>query len=190
MARQVFEFTLPDRFVVGTVGEPGDRIFYLQATSQTRTVSVMLEKAQAALLAERLAELLAEAHERLGAEIPDEEDDTFIDTEPLVMPVDAEFRVAALGLMWDATSSTVVVEAAAVGPVDEDEEELTPTPAGIFGEERDVLRVRITPGAARAFIIRTIRVVNAGRPPCPWCQLPLDPEGHICPRQNGYRRAG
>ena len=41
---------------------------------------------------------------------------------------------------------------------------------------------------ARAFAKRALDVVNAGRPPCPLCSLPLDPEGHVCPRQNGYRR--
>jgi uncharacterized repeat protein (TIGR03847 family) len=71
----------------------------------------------------------------------------------------------------------VVIEATA----DSDDEELPE-------EERDVLRVRISAGAARAFIARAERVVAAGRPPCPLCGLPLDPAGHICPRQNGYRR--
>lgn len=188
MPHQLFEFSLPDRFIVGTVGEPGERTFYLQASDDDRVVSVLLEKTQASLLAERLAELLSEARERLGADVPDEAD-ALVDNDPLSMPVDPEFRVASLGLMWDASSSTVVVEAAAQGDQDAEEEELTPGPAGIFGDERDVLRVRITPHEARAFIARTIRVINAGRPPCPWCQLPLEPSGHICPRQNGYRRA-
>lgn len=187
MSRQVFDFSLPDRFVVGTVGQPGERTFYLQASAGDRTVSVSLEKTQAALLAERLGELLDEAKRRLGAEVP-EADSGHIDTDPLRTPIDPEFRVASLGLMWDASDDTVVVEAAAQNV--DDEEEINPTPEAIFATERDVLRVRITPQAARDFIARTVRVVNAGRPPCPWCQLPLDPSGHMCPRQNGYRRAG
>ena len=56
-------------------------------------------------------------------------------------------------------------------------------------EGPDVLRVRITSAEARAFVERARRVVSAGRPPCPLCGLPLDANGHICPRQNGYRRA-
>jgi uncharacterized repeat protein (TIGR03847 family) len=55
-------------------------------------------------------------------------------------------------------------------------------------EGPDAVRVRITAEAARAFVVRAQRVVAAGRPPCPLCSLPLDPEGHICPRQNGHRR--
>jgi uncharacterized repeat protein (TIGR03847 family) len=176
MPRQVFDFEPPDRFVAGTVGQPGERTFYLQASGNGRVVSVALEKLQVALLADRLGDLLDEARRRLGAGVPEEVPE-LEDTAPLDAPVEEEFRVGTLGLAWDGDSSTVVIEATA----DSDDEELPE-------EERDVLRVRISAGAARAFIARAERVVAAGRPPCPLCGLPLDPAGHICPRQNGYRR--
>jgi uncharacterized repeat protein (TIGR03847 family) len=176
MPRQVFDFEPPDRFVAGTVGQPGERTFYLQASGNGRVVSVALEKLQVALLADRLGDLLDEARRRLGADVPEEVPE-LEDTAPLDAPVEEEFRVGTLGLAWDGDSSTVVIEATA----DSDDEELPE-------EERDVLRVRISAGAARAFIARAERVVAAGRPPCPLCGLPLDPAGHICPRQNGYRR--
>ncbi|HEY0486706.1 MAG TPA: DUF3090 family protein [Mycobacteriales bacterium] len=175
MPRQVFEFEPPDRFVAGTVGQPGDRTFYLQASGNGRTVSVALEKLQVALLAERLGELLDEARRRLGADVPAEVVE-LEDTAPLDAPVEEEFRVGTLGLAWDGDNSTVLIEATADGEEDEPE------------DERDVLRVRISAGTARAFVSRAERVVAAGRPPCPLCGLPLDPTGHICPRQNGYRR--
>jgi uncharacterized repeat protein (TIGR03847 family) len=176
MPRQVFDFEPPDRFVAGTVGQPGDRTFYLQASGNGRTVSVSLEKLQVALLAERLAELLDEARRRLGADVPEEVPE-LEDSAPLDAPVEEEFRVGTLGLAWDGDTSTVLIEATADG---DDEEQAE--------EERDVLRVRISAGTARAFVARAERVVAAGRPPCPLCSLPLDPAGHICPRQNGYRR--
>jgi uncharacterized repeat protein (TIGR03847 family) len=50
----------------------------------------------------------------------------------------------------------------------------------------DLFRVRLSADAARAFVDRAIRVVQAGRPPCPLCGAPLDPAGHICPRRNGH----
>jgi uncharacterized repeat protein (TIGR03847 family) len=176
MPRQVFDFEPPDRFVAGTVGQPGERTFYLQASGNGRVVSVALEKVQVALLADRLGDLLDEAHRRLGVDVPAEAPE-LEDTAPLDAPVDEEFRVGSLGLAWDGDSSTVLIEATA----DSDDEEFPE-------EERDVLRVRISAGTARAFIARAERVVAAGRPPCPLCGLPLDPAGHICPRQNGYRR--
>jgi hypothetical protein len=71
MARRVYNFENPDRFVAGTVGQPGSRTFYLQARDGDRIVSVVLEKVQVALLAERLTQLLAEVRER-GANVPEE----------------------------------------------------------------------------------------------------------------------
>jgi len=178
MPRQVFAFEPPERFVAGTVGQPGDRTFYLQATGGGRTVSVALEKVQVAALAERLDDLLDEAQRKLGAEVPEVEPET-LDTEPLHTPVDEEFRVGTLGLAWDASDSMVIVEATATAPDGEEE---------ISEEDLDVLRVRLSAADTRAFVARAMRLVAAGRPPCPFCGLPLDPAGHICPRQNGYRR--
>ncbi|TQS40476.1 DUF3090 family protein [Cryptosporangium phraense] len=175
MAGQVHAFERPERFVAGTVGEPGDRTFYLQATDQSRIVSVVLEKTQVALLAERLVELLDEAQRRLGADTGDEPDD--VDTDPLAAPVEEEFRVGTLSLAWDAESSTVIVEATA-----QSEDEEAPE------DELDSLRVRLTATETRAFVARAIKVVAAGRPPCPLCGLPLEAGGHVCPRSNGYRR--
>jgi uncharacterized repeat protein (TIGR03847 family) len=179
--RQVHLFERPSRFVAGTVGQPGDRTFYLQASDDTgRTVSVALEKAQVQVLADRMNELLDEVAGRSGAVIPPDADDL----EPLTTPVDEEFRVAAMGLAWDGVAEAVVVEAVAAGdePIDED------AILSDSDEGPDALRVTITPMAARAFVARARRVIAAGRPPCPLCSLPLDPAGHVCPRQNGYRR--
>jgi uncharacterized repeat protein (TIGR03847 family) len=178
MPRQVYAFEPPERFVAGTVGQPGERTFYLQASGGGRTVSVVLEKVQVAVLAERLGELLEEAHRRLGADIPELPPEA-IDVEPLETPLDEEFRVGTLGLAWDAADSTVIVEATATPPDGEDE---------VPEEDLDVLRVRLTPADTRAFVARALRIVAAGRPPCPFCGQPLDPAGHVCPRQNGYRR--
>src|SRR5690242_21564269 len=129
-----------------------------------------------------MAELLDEVATRVGTVIPAEAD--VDDLEPLTAPVDEEFRVAAMGLAWYGNAEAVVVEAVAATdePIDED--------AILSDSEEgpDALLVTITPMAARAFIARARRVVAAGRPPCPLCALPLDPAGHVCPRQNGYRR--
>jgi uncharacterized repeat protein (TIGR03847 family) len=178
---QVYSFDPPERFVAGTVGVPGERTFFLQAKGGGRLVSVVLEKVQVTLLAEKLEELLAEAHRRFGVEVPEVTlaDD---DNEPLDLPLDEEFRVGTLGLAWDGDSDTVVIEAIAVGEYESEE----PTEEELADLDR--MRVRLTPAATRAFIARAKRVVSAGRPPCPLCGQPLDPKGHLCPRHNGYRR--
>jgi len=186
MTHQVYAFEPPERFVAGTVGPPGERVFYLQARGGGRLVSVALEKVQVSLLAEKLDELLGEAHRRFGVVLPEAEPDS-PDNEPLESPVDEEFRVGTLGLAFDVDTSTVVIEAIAAGEGDDEEAEEAEDEEE---EETDLdrLRVRLTPAAARSFIERARRVVAAGRPPCPLCGQPLDPKGHLCPRHNGYHR--
>ena len=185
MPRQVFLFDPPDRFVAGTVGQPGDRTFYLQASGAGRTVSVALEKVQVQVLADRLQELLETVRQQTGAVVPPAGGRALDDTAPLDVPVEEEFRVGNMGLAWDVETERLVIEALAQAA---DEQAAEVEPLSEVTEGPDALRVRITASQARAFVARAQRVVAAGRPPCPLCALPLDPEGHICPRQNGHRR--
>lgn len=182
MPRAITDHGSPDRFVAGTIGLPGERTFYLQSRSGRETVSVMLEKQQVRLLAEKLAELLDQLGrtdpEVAGAR-PDAED-----LDPLETPVDEAFRVGAFGLGWDTTSRRVVVE---IHALDDDHDEV-PDIGDDDVDGPECLRVWLSPGAARAFAVRSTALVSAGRPPCPFCHLPLDATGHICPRANGYRR--
>ncbi|HEV7897835.1 MAG TPA: DUF3090 domain-containing protein [Planosporangium sp.] len=188
MSHQVYAFEPPERFVAGTVGSPGERTFFLQARGGGRLVTVALEKVQVALLAEKLDELLVEAHRRFGVELPPA-DPSPADNEPLETPLDEEFRVGTLGLAFDVDTATVVIEAIAVGEGEaEAEEEEEEDDDEEMAADRDRLRVRLTPQAARAFIDRARKVVASGRPPCPLCGQPLDVHGHLCPRHNGYRR--
>ena len=184
MARVIHVFRAPDRFVAGTVGQPGDRTFYLQASEQSRLISVALEKQQVQVLAERIGSLLEEVHRRFGTDVPEDAPPEDLDTEPLDVPVEEEFRVGTMGLGWDAESKAVVIELLAISEEEVDEAVVLDDTE----EGPDAVRVFLSPGAARAFAERADRVVNAGRKPCPLCNEPLDADGHICPRQNGYRR--
>lgn len=193
MPRLVFDYDPPDRFVAGTVGEPGSRTFFLQARGGSRLTSVTLEKQQVTVLAERVDELLDEVLRRSGgaAAVPALAPGHSEDNAPLEAPIEEEFRVGAMSLAWDAHSERVVIECFSegmtVGEEDEDDAddaEVTPPEE----QEGSVLRVSLSGSAARAFAKRALAVVAAGRPPCPFCANPLDPEGHICPRSNGYRR--
>lgn len=183
MARAIHVFRSPDRFIAGTVGEPGDRTFYLQAVQDPRVVTVMVEKQQVAVLAERITALLVEVNRRFGTPLPPDTDDV-ADLSPLVTPIDTEFRVGTMGLGWDAEANSVVVELLAVSDTEFD--------ASVVLEDTeegpDAVRVFLSPESAREFANRSHRVISAGRPPCPLCEEPLDPAGHICVRTNGYRR--
>src|SRR5580700_11439548 len=180
----VYSYDPPDRFVAGTVGQPGERTFYLQATSHGRVTSVALEKFQVSLLAERLEELLDEVLRRTGGltSVPAATPSDLADDEPLDLPLMEDFRVGAIALAWDGDGGMVVIEAQ-----EESDEPVEPLAEDIPADGPGVLRVRITPGAARAFAQRAAKIVAAGRPPCPLCGLPLDTDGHVCPRQNGHR---
>jgi uncharacterized repeat protein (TIGR03847 family) len=185
----VHGFDPPERFVTGTVGEPGQRTFFLQARSGSHLVTVALEKQQVAALAERIDELLDEVMASQGgaATVPAVAPLDLEDGEPLEQPIEEEFRAGTMTLSWDPADSRVVIEvfpfteAAVVSPeqVEEDFEEPEPD---------ELLLVRIPAGAARAFVKRATQVLSAGRPSCPFCGNPVDAEGHLCVRMNGFRR--
>jgi uncharacterized repeat protein (TIGR03847 family) len=179
----VFTYDPPERFVAGTVGQPGERTFYLQASGQGRVTSVALEKVQVSRLAERLDELLDEELRSSGdSSVPAAAPVSLADDAPLDLPLLEEFRVGVIALAWDAEDERVVIEA----------QEESETPVEYLADDvpedgPGVLRVRITAAAARAFSQRALQIVSQGRPPCPLCGLPLDATGHVCPRQNGHR---
>jgi uncharacterized repeat protein (TIGR03847 family) len=175
--RRIHSYVDPRRFVAGTVGLPGERTFYLQASDARSVTSVALEKAQVAMLAERVERLLAQAGvpESAGRD----------DTDALALPLEEEFRVGALGIAWlpdEGSGERVLIEAHALGEEDAAE------PGDDDDDAADTLRVSLSPDAAAAFARRAQALVAAGRPPCPFCLQPLDANGHICPRANGYRR--
>src|SRR4051812_32242628 len=116
MPRQVFSYDPPERFVVGTVGTPGERSFYLQAVAAGRVTSVALEKQQVAVLAERVDELLDEVLRRSGgtAPVPAVAPSELDDKAPLDSPILADFRVGTMALAWDSDDERVVIEAQAV----------------------------------------------------------------------------
>ena len=163
----VTEFDPPERFVVGTVGPPGERQFFLQARSGTRVSSVSLEKQQVSILAERMVELLESMPGTSGTPVGEP------DLAPLDTPIEDDFRVMALTLAWDPSREVVVIECHDGDP----DEGVT-----------EALRVVLPPPDAAAFARRARDVISAGRPPCPFCGGPLEADGHICPRANGYRR--
>lgn len=156
-------FETPERFVVGTVGRPGERTFYLQVVSAGEIVTVALEKAEVAALAEGLQVLL----QQVGVTTQAPVEPVALDSEPLETPFAEDFRVSELSVAWDGQH--VVVEAGGAGASD---------------DSGGRLRVALTVPATHAFVSRAEKVVAAGRPPCVLCGLPADASGHICPRLN------
>lgn len=165
-------FESPDRFSVGTVGPVGQRLFLLHAAQGPTSLTVKVEKQQVALLASYLARIVRE----LGrpGHLPEDLD---FDTG-----VEPAWAVGTIGVSYDDDlDRLVVVVEESVHDEDEDDDEEDGDPDGM------VARILVTKEQAAAFAIRATQLVEAGRPPCPLCGLPLDPSGHDCPRTNGHR---
>jgi uncharacterized repeat protein (TIGR03847 family) len=165
-------FTNPDRCVAGTIGEPGERAFFIQARSNARVISVALEKAQVQAIGNRIELVIAEVRKSNPllsvATLP-------TDDAPLETPVDEEFQVGAISLAWSELEQLITFE---LYELEDDQQD----------EEGQVLEINFSVGMALAFAQRSKALVNAGRLPCPFCGIPIDPRGHLCPRANGYRR--
>jgi len=158
-------FEIPDveHLTTGAIGPPGQRIFYLQARRGTQILSLRLEKTQVAALVAYLAGMLADMPP--PGEIPTA-------GMELIEPVVAEWVVGSLGVSYDEDDDRVVIVA----------EELVEE-----GEPAARARITATREQVAALSVRGAEAVAAGRPPCPLCGQPLDPEGHTCPRLNGHR---
>lgn len=187
MTRRISNFDAPDRFIAGTVGEPGHRAFFLQARQGGSIVSVAAEKTQVAVLAANLAALLDTLAERGVEGIPADAGDRPVDDEPLGEPLVEAFRVGSMTIGWDSARQMVLIQAAAL---DEDADESSIVDAALADDDDadgpDLIRIRLSPTDIRAFVARAARVIAGGRPLCPRCGEPLDPQGHICTRPNAY----
>lgn len=165
------DFDPPTRCVVGTVGPPGERTFFVQVSAPARAAAVSIEKIHVSTLADRINDVLDRV---AGAAASEAAASLVADNDPLDIPIEEDFRVNTIRLLWDEERTAVVVEL-----FEEDPDELP---------DADGIRIVLRPEHARAFARRALAVAAAGRPPCPFCGGPLDPSGHICPRSNGYRR--
>jgi uncharacterized repeat protein (TIGR03847 family) len=171
----------PDIFTADYVGNPGERIFYIQARGEFGTLTYLLEKQQVAVLADKLRELLVMV----------DPSDTLANAEPardpalrLVDPLEPEWRVGMMGLSYEEAQELVLV---LVRPVDEQPEDEEPA---LEDPDLPGAEFRLRRDQVRAFVLHALAVVAEGRPLCQLCGLPIDPDGHICPASNGHRRPG
>lgn len=170
------------RFTVGTIGLPGERTFFLQIRSENSLVSTSLEKSQVAAISERLRYMLKE----IRAVHPISPKPSLTrDSLPLETPVLDEFRVGSIAIFYDEESEKIQIDLRELNlgdSDDDDDDDLSNL------DDVEVIRVFITPTQANIFQDRAELVIAAGRLPCPFCALPIDPQGHLCARANGYRR--
>ena len=146
-------------------------------------VSVVVDKSQVIALGERTKIMLREIKKSDPTVVIRADQ---IDDAPLEQPIFAEFRAGVIAMAWDAENLVIVYELREMTSTDTGQEDDV-----VVGENElsaDLLRVHVTPNQASAFSKRCLSLASAGRTPCPFCAIPIDPSGHLCPRSNGYRR--
>ncbi|HEX2501915.1 MAG TPA: DUF3090 family protein [Methylomirabilota bacterium] len=204
-----FDFPTPDLFTAGTIGPPGQRVFYLQAREGDTLVTLKCEKEQVRVLGEYLGRLL----ERLSTPAAAPAGDL-----ALVEPVTAAWVVGSIGVGYDETADRVVLVIEEVGEPEEEQAETAGTQEEQEEEEEDEAeehataesepevpeppesedegttaegdrasgRVRLTRPQVAAFVERARGLVEAGRPTCRLCGRPMNPGVHRCARTNGH----
>jgi uncharacterized repeat protein (TIGR03847 family) len=161
-----FDFDPVSFITIGAQGQAGDRTFFLQASQSRATVSLVIEKEHAIALAASIERLLATVEAHSPSEAPEESESGM----NLLEPLDAAFRVAALGLGVDEERNLVILVA---HEASDDE----PGQSARFAASFDQMH---------ALSSHALRVVKQGRPLCPLCGHPMHPDSHFCPRSNGH----
>ena len=155
-------FDSPDEVVLGAVGEPGNRVFIIQIRDAGEHITLKLEKTQVAGLIKYIAMMLGDL-DRLG-HLPK--------AASVVPPIEPLFVVGEVGVAYVGDQDAVVIE---LNELSEDE------------NDRSKVTLTISKELAGTLAIQGTELIEAGRPTCPLCGFPLEPEGHPCPRTNGYR---
>jgi uncharacterized repeat protein (TIGR03847 family) len=168
-----FELDPVQRITAGAVGEPGARIFYLQARAGDQLVTLLAEKEQIRALATSIEQMLAALPET--EELPSSAEPADLALEEPLVP---EWRVGPMALHYDADRDFIVVIASEL--IDDEQETRDPS----------IARFAATRAQAQALAERAETVVEAGRPRCRFCGLPMDASGHTCPAMNGHRETG
>ncbi len=187
MSRIVYRHDSVERFIAGTVGVPGERTFFLQVRSSSGLNCVSVEKSQVMALVERIKEMVRELRRNQLASRDELSLTSAADFTGLEFPLEEDFIVGVIGISWNQEQQRLIVEAQSMG--DESIVELLDEDEAAFLEDApDLLTISLRLHQARAFCEQAALLVSAGRQECPFCGLPVDPTGHLCPRANGYRR--
>lgn len=154
-----YRFDLVDDFTTGTIGQPGQRTFFLQVVAGLDRITFKCEKGHVSALATSLRTVLADLP---GDGAPGRTGELLVGAE--------EWNVGGIGLAYDEDGDRIIIQLEEM-LIDEDDDSAT-------------ARFSITPAMAAGFCHRAEGLVASGRPPCRWCGRPLDPDGHLCPRMN------
>jgi uncharacterized repeat protein (TIGR03847 family) len=190
MTQKVYELNPVQAITAGAVGEPGHRVFYIQARALEEIVTLIAEKEQVQMLARGIYQFLDEIDEKYPMESEGEAVGP-LDLE-LRGPFEPHFRVAQMGLGYDSDAGLVVLVAHELVPEEnESESESDPEIGDLTMPEPEsgsasVARFWASRSQMRAMADHALEVAARGRPLCPLCGRPEDPDGHFCPKRNGH----
>jgi uncharacterized repeat protein (TIGR03847 family) len=173
MPGEEFDLNPVTHITTDAIGQPGKRVFYIQGWQNERTITLIVEKIQVQSLAVGLEQFLAEIQEK-NPDLPEASADFTETNMHINPPVDPLFRVGELGLGYDADNDHVILIAREL------------LPEGTQGEP-NVVRFWCSRSQLRAMARWGIEVASRGRPICPQCGEPMEPEGHFCPKKNGHK---
>lgn len=174
MSRVEIDLDPVTHLTTDAIGQPGQRVFYLQGTQDERVITLLIEKIQIQSLAMGLDDFLKEVNERYPGLSADSDD--FDESKMHILPpVDPVFRVGEVGLGYDADRDLVCLIAREILSG-----EMQP-------DDASVVRFWATRSQMRAMTRWGLDVASHGRPICPQCGEPMDPAGHFCPKKNGHK---
>lgn len=173
MAKKLTDLNPVSRITIGAVGEPGQRVFLLQASQSSENVTLKIEKEQARVLAVSASELLEELDEKYPRSYSKFDRPLTADLM-LKEPIEPDFVVGQIGLGYDQDQDMIVLVMQEIQ----------------IENEQDVATARFwaTRAQVKALSEHALEVVDQGRPVCPLCDSPIGPDGHFCPKSNGYER--
>ena len=189
MTRVVYRHDPVIRIVAGTVGEPGLRKFFLQVHSAHFLNCVAIEKTQLLALVQRMQQITRELRRNQLISLDELNMSGVQDDQPLEYPISEDFTAGVIAISWDQEEQRLNIEIQALQEREEDLSELLSDDEALQIEDApELLQMVIRIHQSRSFCERALLVIAAGRPACPFCGIPVDPSGHLCPRANGYRR--
>jgi uncharacterized repeat protein (TIGR03847 family) len=179
MPRVVYRHDDVSRFIVSAIGQPGEREFFIQVKSMDGINTIAVEKEQVRVLSEQIHNLVVELR-RSGLIDKDQLSvSPKIDNEPLEIPIEPDFELGIASIAWKKDVIEITFQA-----ISSDDFILLDD----LDEGPDLVIANLPIDIAKGFCLRADDLVSKGRSACPFCGLPINLSGHLCPRANGYRR--
>lgn len=174
MSRTVIELDPVTHITTDAIGQPGHRVFYLQASQDSQVVTLLVEKIQVQSMALGIEQLIQDLKERFP-DLPEVKSDYIERNMHILPPVNPLFRAGEINLTYDSDrdlSCLIITEILT--------DEIEP-------ENAREVRLWSTRSQLAALAAWGLEVASHGRPLCPQCGEPMDPEGHFCPKKNGHK---